>query len=67
MQSSLIPMPVLSDNAGVVTLVDFSTGTLGGGGSISSITDEIPEPGTLWLLGAGLIVLAWRARARRPA
>jgi hypothetical protein len=56
MQSSLIPMPQLSNNAGQVTLVDFSTGAMGGSASIFA-ADEAPEPGTLAMLGGGLAAM----------
>jgi hypothetical protein len=64
MQSSLIPMPMLSNNAGQVTLVDFSTGAMGGSASFFTADEDAPEPGTLTLLGGGL-ALVCGARLRR--
>jgi len=48
-------------------LVGFGTAT-GTSGSVTSFEfTQVPEPGTLWLLGLGLSSLLWFRRKRNPA
>lgn len=60
---STIPALFLSESVGNLFLTQMASGPV----TVSVSVTPVPEPGSLILLGTGVLSITWRIRRRRPA